>query len=111
MQTMTFHPVVGDLAAQLVQLGLTSVQAGDHAQASITGLTPAGADEVSLQAATAFHQEAASMLSLNKAAQEELMRTGAALVQIAQTYTDVDQSAAESLVFNALPISKPWINE
>ncbi len=111
MQPMTFDPVVGDIGGQVVQIGISSLQAGDHAQISITGLTPAGVDEVSMQAVTAFHEEAASMLDLHRAAQEELMRTGAAFTQIAQTYTDVDRSAADSVVFNAFPMSNPWASE
>lgn len=111
MQPMTFNPVVGDIGAQVVQIGITSLQAGDHAQMSITGLAPAGADEVSMQAVAAFHEEAAAMLDVHRAAQEELMRTGAAFTQIAQTYTEADQSAADSLVFNAIPVSIPWVAE
>jgi hypothetical protein len=99
---MTFDPVVGDIGAQVVQLGISSLQAGENAQRSITGLAPAGADEVSMQAATAFHQEAVSMLELHRAAQEELLRTGAALTQISQTYTDADRSAADAVFFSAL---------
>lgn len=104
MEPMTFHPVVGDIGAQVVQIGISSLQAGDRAAMSITGLAPAGADEVSMQAVAAFHAEAASVLSVNKAAQDELMRAGTALTQIAQTYADADQSAADSLVINALPM-------
>lgn len=110
MQPMTFHPVVGDIGGQVVQIGLSSLQAGDHAQIAITGLPPAGADEVSMQAVTAFQQEAESMLKLNRAAQEELIRAGVAFTQIAQTYADTDRSAAESLVLSALPMSNPWIS-
>ncbi|WP_253861858.1 PE family protein [Mycobacterium asiaticum] len=105
---MTFHPIVGDIGAQVIEIGTSSLAAGDHAQTSITGLIPAGADEVSLQAAAAFHQEAAALLDLNRAAQEELMRAGAAFTQIAQTYTDVDQTAAKSLVFNAVTAASRW---
>ncbi|WP_310766901.1 PE family protein [Mycobacterium sp. Z3061] len=111
MQPMTFDPVVGDIGAQVVQIGISSLQAGEHAQLSITGLAPAGADDVSVQAVAAFHQEAASMLELHRAAQEELVRTGTAFTQIAQTYTDVDRSAADSVVISALPMSNPWAGE
>lgn len=111
MQPMTFHPVVGDIGAQMVQIGISSLQAGQQAQPSITDLAPAGADEVSMQAIVAFQQDATSMLELHEAAQQELMRTGTALTQIAQTYTESDRSAAESLVISALPMSKPWAGE
>lgn len=108
MQTMTFHPVVGDIGGQVVQIGISSLQAGDRAGMSVTGLAPAGADEVSVQAVMAFHAEAAAMLDLHRAAQQELMRAGAALTQIAQTYSAVDQMAANSV---AIPMSNPWIGE
>ncbi len=111
MQPMTFDPIVGDIGTQLVQIGINSLQAGDHAQISITGLAPAGADEVSMLAVTAFHQEAALMLDLHKAAQGELMRTGATLTQVAQTYTDVDQSAADSVIFSTFSMPNPWVGE
>ena len=59
----------------------------------------------------AFHAEAASMLNLNMAARQKLMRVGAALSHIAQTYTDVDETAARAVVFNAVPMSNPWPHE
>ena len=108
MQPMTFHPVVGDIGAQLLQIGANCLETGSHASMSMTGLAPAGAEEVSAQAVLAFHDEATSMLNLNMAAQEELMRVGAALSHIAQTYTDVDETAARVVVFSALPMSNPW---
>jgi len=104
MQAMTFHPVVADIGDQMVNIGLDSLAAGSRASMSVTGLIPAGADEVSLQAATAFHSEAAAMLALHQAAQEELMRTGQALTQIAQTYAAVDEAAAHNLVFGFHPL-------
>ena len=36
------------------------------------------------------------------------MRVGAALSHIAQTFTDVDETAARAVVFSALPMSNPW---
>ncbi len=58
---------------------------------------------------TAVHTQAASMLALNQAAQEELMRTGAAFRQVAQSYTEVDEAAAESVLFALFPITNPWL--
>jgi len=56
----------------------------------------------SAQAATAFAAEAAQMLALNKAAQDELMRTGTALTEIARMYSEADAAAAGSLLANPL---------
>jgi hypothetical protein len=111
MQPMTFHPVVGDIAAQLVRIGVNSLETGSNASMSMTGLAPAGAEAISAQAVTAFHAEATSMLNLNMAAQEELMRVGTALSHVAQTYSDVDETAARAVVFNALPMSKSLSHE
>src|SRR6476620_6430156 len=108
MRPMTFHPVVGDIGAQLVQIGAKCLETGSHASMSRSGLVPAGAEAVSAQAVLAFHDEAASMLNLNMAAQEELMRVGAALSHIAQTYSDVDETAARAALFSAFPMSNPW---
>lgn len=94
MHAMTFHPVLGDIGAQVVQIGITSLAAGNRALASLIGLNPAGIDEISLRAVQAFQQEAASMLELYRAAQEELMRAGEAFTQIAESYIDADKSAA-----------------
>ncbi|OSC38953.1 PE family protein [Mycobacterium decipiens] len=99
---MSFHPVVADIGGQVFDIGSQAVEAASKASKSVTGLAPAGADEVSAQAVIAFEAEAASILSLNKAAQEELMRAGEAFTQIAQTYTEADQAAADALVFDAL---------
>lgn len=109
MQPLTFDSVVGDIGAQVVQIATDGMQAGEHAQLSITGLPPAGADEVSMQAAAAFHQEATALLELHTSAHQELMRSGAAFTQIAQTYTDADQSSADSLIDNALSMPNPQI--
>ncbi|AGZ49055.1 PE family protein [Mycobacterium kansasii] len=109
MQPMSFDPVVADIGSQVADLGTRSLQAGATAVSSVTGLAPAGADEVSAQAVTAFHTQAASMLALNQAAQEELVRTGAAFRQVAQSYTDVDEAAAESVLLALFPMTNPWL--
>ncbi|SOJ55550.1 PE family immunomodulator PE35 [Mycobacterium simulans] len=103
MQSMSFHPVVADIGAQVVTIGTNCLEEAAKASMSMTGLAPAGADEVSLQAVMAFHTEAASLLALNQAAQEELMRAGSAFTQIAQTYTEVDEAAA-TLVFGSFSL-------
>jgi hypothetical protein len=81
----------------LVELATRALGSGAAAVPSVTGLAPAGAEEVSLQAAMAFAAEAAAVLALNTAAQEELARTGLALKEIAQMYSQVDGEAAGTL--------------
>lgn len=109
MQPMSFHPVMADIGAQVVEIGMRSLETGARTSMAVTGLAPAGADEVSTQAVTAFQSEAASMLDLHQAAQKELMRAGAAFRQIAQTYTAVDGAAAERLLLALFPITNPWL--
>jgi hypothetical protein len=57
--------------------------------APLTSLVPAGREEVSMQAALAFAEEAAQMLALNQAAQLELTRTGDALAEIARRLANI----------------------
>jgi hypothetical protein len=62
-----------------------------------SALVPAGAEEVSVQAAMAFATEALEANALNALAQEELARAGAAYIESAQIYTAVDASAGAAL--------------
>nr|WP_275580676.1 PE family protein [Mycobacterium riyadhense] len=83
------------------------LSAGSTAAMSVlSGLVPAGAEEVSAQAVLAFAQEAASMLASNTAAQEELMRTGTALTDIARMYGDADDNAAGAVAFSGSAITR-----
>jgi len=102
MQTMSFDPVVGDIATQLVDNANLGLQAGTAA-APLTALMPAGGEEVSAQAALAFAEEAAQLLALNQAAQLELTRVGQTLADIARAYLEVDQVAAAEMLSIPLP--------
>ncbi len=98
MQSMSFQPVVADIGEQVVNIGTNALEQAAKASMSMTGLAPAGADEVSAQAAMAFHEEAAALLALNQAAQQELMRTGSAaggaMVAVAASEHEVVASLA-----------------
>jgi hypothetical protein len=94
MQSMTFDPAAASVGPQVVENAAQGLDAATTAAASITGLVPAGADDVSLQAAAAFAEEAAQLLSISQAAQQELMRTGEALTQVARMYIETDETAA-----------------
>jgi len=108
MDSMSHDPAAGDIGSQLVDIGSQGVSAGSTAATSVlSGLIPAGAEEVSAQAVMAFAQEAASMLASNTAAQEELMRTGTALSDIARMYSDSDDNAAGVLMTSAATMSRP----
>lgn len=108
MDAMSHNPAAGDIGSQLVDMSSQGLSAGVTAAMSVlTGLIPAGGEEVSAQAALAFAQEAATMLAANAAAQEELMRTGTALTDIARMYGDADENAAGALTFSGAAISRP----
>jgi hypothetical protein len=97
MQSMSFDPAGATIGSQVVDDAIQGLQAGVTVSTSVTGLAPAGADEVSAQAAMAFAAAGAQMLTLNTAAQEELMRTGAAFSEIARRYAETDAALAGGL--------------
>jgi PE family len=105
MTSMSHNPAAAVIGTQLIEIATRALAAGATAAPSVTGLVPAGAEEVSAQAATAFSAEAASMLALQRAAQEELIRTGAALIDIARMYAQVDETAAGTLMSSASQFS------
>ncbi|GAA4639532.1 PE family protein [Mycolicibacterium sediminis] len=97
MEPMSHNPAAVGVGAQVVANGVRGLAGGTAATAEVTALAPAGADEISLQAAMAFAMEGASTLALNALAQEELSRTGAAYMEIASVYTTVDGENAAVL--------------
>lgn len=98
MESMSHDPAAGAIGLQLVEMATAAVGSATAASMSVTGLVPAGADEVSALAAAAFAAEGAAVLTANTAAQEELARAGAALTDIARIYSEVDGQAAGTLV-------------
>ena len=84
-------------ARQVVANGARGLAGGTAATAEVTALVPAGADEVSAQAAVAFATEGVEAMALNAFAQEELARAGAAYVEIAGIYAAVDGANASVL--------------
>lgn len=96
-QILSVEPEIAQIGSQMVELALGGVQSAASALTTITGLLPAGADEVSARAASAFAAEGSHMAALSNMAQEELGRAGRALITIAQMYSDVDESAGGKL--------------
>jgi hypothetical protein len=101
MDPLSHDSAAGDIANQMVSIGSGGLESGASALASLTGLIPAGSEEVSMQAAMAFALQGTQMLASNTAAQEELMNAGMALLDIATNYGNVDDAAASTLVFGA----------
>lgn len=111
MDSLSHDPAAGDIGSQLVEIGSRGLAAGNAAtMPTMTGLVPAGGEEVSAQAVMAFATEAASMIASNTAAQEELMRAGTALTDIARMYGDTDDNAAGALTIGAgAPPARGWV--
>lgn len=97
MQPMSHNPAAAAIGSQVVANGARGLAGGTAAAAEVTALMPAGADEVSMQAALAFASEGAQALAANVLAQEELSRTGASYVEIAGIYSAVDGANASVL--------------
>lgn len=98
MQVLSFDPVAANIGSDVVCGAMQGLQAGVTASPSTTASVPAGLDEVSAQAALAFAAEATAFRALHTAAQEELVRTGTAVVDVARMYSEVDAAAAGSVL-------------
>lgn len=94
MQPMEHNPGAMGVGAQVVANGTRGLATGTVATAEVTALVPAGADEVSAQAALAFAAEGVETMAMNTFAQEELARAGAAYMEAAGIYTAVDGANA-----------------
>lgn len=97
MQPLSHNPAAVAIGSQVVANGVRGIAGGTAATAEVTALLPAGADEVSAQAALAFATEGMESLALNTLAQEELTRAGAAYAEAAGVYTTVDGANASTL--------------
>lgn len=104
---MSIDPAAAAIGAKLIEVAARGLGSGATALPAVTGLAPAGAEEVSLQAAARFAAEGEAMLALTSAAQEELARAGAALMDIARVYSEVDDAAAVTLAAGAAQIAGP----
>jgi hypothetical protein len=97
MQPLMHNPGAIGVGSQVVANGGRGLATGTAATTAASALVPAGAEEVSVQAAMAFATEALQVNALNAFAQEELARTGAAYIESAHLYTAVDAASATVL--------------
>ena len=97
MQPMSVNPGITGIGSQVIANGVRGLAAGTSAGAVVSTLVPAGADEVSAQAAMAFAIEGVEAVASNAFAQEELTRTGAGYLEIGGIYTAVDSANASVL--------------
>src|SRR5437879_3342815 len=102
MTFMSQDPAAAVIGGQVIEMGTRGLAAGAAAAPTVTALAPAGAEEVSMLAAAAFGVEAAAVLTAHTAAQQELLRTGAALIDIVRMYTQTDAAAPGTLQTNAM---------
>jgi hypothetical protein len=94
MQPLEHNPSAVGIGSQVVANGARGLATGTAASAEVSALVPAGAEEVSAQAALAFAAEGLDALAVNSFAQEELTRAGAAYMEIAGIYDAVDGANA-----------------
>jgi PE family len=102
MTSMSHDPAAAVIGAQLIEMSTTAVAASAAAAPSLTVLMPAGAEEVSMMASTSFAATAEAALAAHVAAQQELAKAGAALIDIARIYAQTDATAASALEANAM---------
>jgi hypothetical protein len=102
MTSMSQDPAAAVIGGQVIEMGTRALAAGAAAAPTVTALAPAGAEEVSMQAAAAFAAEAAAALAAHTAAQEELMRAGAALIDVVRMYAQTDATAAGTMGASAM---------
>ncbi|BBX99063.1 PE family protein [Mycobacterium lacus] len=98
MEKLSHDPAAADIGTQVSENALSGAAAGAAAMTSVSGLAPAGADEVSAHAARAFASEGIQLLASNSSAQGELRQAGDAVREIAHTYSEVDGGAAGAFV-------------
>lgn len=97
MQPLMHNPGAEAVAAQVLANAARGLASGTTASAAVTALAPAGADEVSVMAATGFAFEGVQAMAQNSFAQEELTRAGAAYLEASAIYTAVDAAQATTL--------------
>lgn len=98
MQPMSHDAAaVAASGAAVVANGTQGLATGTAASAAVSGLAPAGTDEVSIQASMSFAAEGAETLGQVAAVQEEVLRAGAALTAVAGMYSAIDDGASETL--------------
>lgn len=98
MEPLAHNPAAAGVGAQVIANGVRGLAGGTTASAAVTALAPAGADEISLQAALSFAADGVETLAINTLAQEEVSRAGAAVVEAAGIYAATDAATATTLL-------------
>lgn len=98
MQPLSHNAGAAGVGGQVVANGTRGLATGTAATAEVTALVPAGADEVSVLASTAFMAEGVQTLAINALAQEEIARAGATVIEVAGVYQAVDGENGATLI-------------
>lgn len=98
MQQLVHDPAAAGVGGQVTANGARGLATGTAATAEVSALAPAGADEVSMMATAAFVAEGLQALGINALAQEEIVRAGTAVVEIAGVYRAVDGENGATLI-------------
>lgn len=98
MQPLQHEEGAIGVGTQVVANGARGVATGTATMTEASTLVPAGADEVSMQAAMAFAVEGVEVMGINAFAQEELARAGAAYVEAVAMYEATDVATSATLI-------------
>ena len=98
MQPLSHSAGAIGVGGQVTANGTRGLSTGTAAIAEASALAPAGADEVSIMASAAFMAEGVQTLGINALAQEEIIRAGAAVIEIAGVYQAVDGENGVTLI-------------
>ncbi len=98
MQQLSHSAGAVGVGGQVIANGARGLASGTAATAAVSALAPAGADEVSVMATTAFAAEGVQTLGINALAQEEIARAGATVIEIAGVYQTVDSENGATLI-------------
>ncbi len=98
MQPLEHNPGAIGVGTQVVANGARGMATGTATLSEASALVPAGADEVSMQAAMAFAVEGVEVMGLNAFAQEELARAGSAYVEAGAMYEATDVATGATLI-------------
>jgi hypothetical protein len=98
MQPLNHDPAAIGIGGQVTANGARGLATGTATTAEVTALAPAGVDEVSVHAMTAFMAEGVQTLAINALAQEEVTRAGATVIELAGVYDAVDAANGATLI-------------
>ena len=101
VESMSIDSAAAATGPHIIEISGNGLSAQAAVSRSLTALTPAGTDPISVEAAAAFAAQGAQFLTLSTMAQQYLTHAGAALIGITETYNHADNTAAGTLTSSA----------